>query len=173
MRTKSKRHQLPGGTTSISTETNIGASEVAVSLIAWKDERSGVLVDYTVAELPTQGRAETQQALVHLWRMAKGCSSSEKAAASFLLGLYNGYRFKFDLTDFRLFDSSNFRRCMLVLAMDHAPKAEVHVVLALALGRSEREVQSELEHLAYRNRFKGAVKKSELPASSVMESGVA
>jgi hypothetical protein len=105
----------------------------------------------------------TTEALVHLWRMAQGYSSSEKAAAGFLLGLYNGYRFKFDLTDFRLFDSGNFHRCMLVLAMDHTPKAEVHVMLARALGRSAQDMGNEFEHLAFNHQIKGAVKKSELP----------
>jgi hypothetical protein len=106
---------------------------------------------------------DTIQALIHLWRMAQKYSSSEKAAARFLLGLYNGYRFQFDLTDFRLFDSGNFHRCMLVLAMDHTPKAEVHVILARALGR-DRHMGDEFEHLAFNHRIKGHVKKADLPA---------
>jgi hypothetical protein len=105
----------------------------------------------------------TAEALRHLWRMAQGNSSSGKAAARFLLGLYNGYRFQFDLTDFRLFASKNFARCMLVLAMDQTPKAEVHEVLALAMGRS-RHYGDEFEHLAFNHRIKGAVKKADLPA---------
>jgi hypothetical protein len=105
----------------------------------------------------------TAKALLHLWRMAQGYSSSQKAAARFLLGLYNGYRFQFDLTDFRLFDGPNFRRCMLVLAMDHTPKEEVHVMLARAMGRA-RHYGDEFEHLAFNHRIKGAVKKADLPA---------
>ena len=111
----------------------------------------------------TQPDEATAAALRHLWRMAQGYSSSEKAAARFLLGLYNGYRFEFDLTDFRLFDGFNFRRCMLVLAMDHTPKAEVHVMLARAMGR-DRHYGDEFEHLAFKHGIKGAVKKADLPA---------
>ena len=136
---------------------------MAVSVFAWTDDGQSFLVDHKEAELPDHKTGDTAQALVHLWRMAQGYSSSEKAAARFLLGLYNGYRFKFDLTDFLLFDRGNFNRCMLVLAMDHTPKAEVHVMLARALGRSDRDMGNEFEHLAFNHQIKGAVKKSELP----------
>jgi hypothetical protein len=105
----------------------------------------------------------TADALRCLWFMAHGYSSSEKVAAHFLLGLYNGHRFKFDLTDFRLFDDKNFGRCLLVLAMDHTPKTEVHVMLARAMGR-DRHYGDEFEHLAFKHGIKGAVKKADLPA---------
>ena len=96
--------------------------------------------------------------------MAQRTSSSEKVAGRFLLGLYNGYHFPFDLTDLRLFDCANFKRAMLVLAMDHMPKAEVHVVLGDLLGRSDRDMGAAFERLAYSLRLKGAVKKAELRA---------
>ena len=46
--------------------------------------------------------------------------------AAFLLGCYNGGRFPFDLTDFRMLDRELFDDCLAVLRMDHAPLKEVH-----------------------------------------------
>jgi hypothetical protein len=170
MNTIPKTRRLPSGATTISTSVDLEPGHMTVSVFAWTDDGQSFLVGHKEAELPTHKTGETAQALVHLWRMAQGYSSSEKAAARFLLGLYNGYRFKFDLTDFRLFDRGNFNRCMLVLAMDHTPKAEVHVMLARALGRSDRDMGNEFEHLAFNHQIKGAVKKSDLP---VLEGGAA
>jgi hypothetical protein len=45
----------------------------------------------------------------------------------FLIGLYNGSTFPFDLTDFRVLDRQNQEDCMAVLAMDiHGPSVEIH-----------------------------------------------
>lgn len=49
-------------------------------------------------------RATGLEALRRLVRIAKGDSGQCRYVASFLLGLYNGFRFKFDLTDFRAID---------------------------------------------------------------------
>ena len=168
--TSQKMRHLPAGAKTISTAIDVEPGHMTVSVFAWTEDGQSFLVDHKEAALPTNKPGDTAQALVDLWRMAQGYSTSEKAAARFLLGLYNGYRFKFDLTDFRLFDSGNFNRCMLVLAMDHTPKAEVHVMLARALGRSDRDMGNEFEHLAFNHQIKGAVKKSELPA---LEGGAA
>lgn len=46
--------------------------------------------------------------------------------AAFLLGLYNGHRFRFDLTDLRRLDWRLHDDCMAVLRMDHVPRQEVH-----------------------------------------------
>lgn len=104
------------------------------------------------------------EALVHLWEMGQRDSSSEKAAAKLLLGLYNGTRFPFDLTDIRLFDNANLARVLLVLEMDARPKAEVHVLLANALGESVGDMGARFEHRAYELRLKRAAKKADLPA---------
>lgn len=53
------------------------------------------------------------------------CGSS-RAIASFLASLYNGYRFKFDLTDLRLLDREMFEDAINVLRLDWNPAREVH-----------------------------------------------
>ncbi len=69
-------------------------------------------------------------ALNRLWKIANGHSGQCKVVAKFLLGLYNGTRFLFDLTDLRGLDESIFTDCMTVLHMDaRNTYAEVHVLL--------------------------------------------
>ncbi len=65
-------------------------------------------------------------ALRSLLAVARSDTGQSRVIASFLLGLYNGYRFKFDLTDFRAIDTELFEKCMLVLRMDSQPMQEVH-----------------------------------------------
>jgi hypothetical protein len=77
------------------------------------------------AKLPTI-RAAGLEALKRLLPIAQGSSGQCRHVASFLLGLYNGDRFKFDLTDFRCLDRKIFNDCMAVLAMDYQPAQEVH-----------------------------------------------
>ena len=66
-------------------------------------------------------------ALHRLLAIAQGHSGQCKYVAAFLLGLYNGNRFKFDLTDFRCLDTAIFYDCLEVLKMDHSPVREVHL----------------------------------------------
>lgn len=107
--------------------------------------------------------AEQIDALVYLWRMGQRDSSSEKAAAKLLLGLYNGNRFPFDLTALRVFDDGNLRRALLVLEMDARPRCEVQVLLAEALGEPEEVTQTRFELRAFDLHLKGATKKAWLP----------
>ncbi|WP_225547274.1 DUF7673 family protein [Chromobacterium violaceum] len=58
--------------------------------------------------------------------IARGHSGQCRVIAHFLLSLYNGNRFKFDLTDFRLLDQELFDDCLAVLRMDSRPEQEVH-----------------------------------------------
>jgi hypothetical protein len=58
--------------------------------------------------------------------IARGHSGQCRYVAGFLLGLYNGERFKFDLTDFRCLDREIFDDCLEVLKLDHSPVQEVH-----------------------------------------------
>ncbi|MCY1440793.1 hypothetical protein D9M71_570790 [compost metagenome] len=46
--------------------------------------------------------------------------------ALFLLGLYNGRDFKFDMTELRRLDHSLLEDCLTLLRMDHNPEKEVH-----------------------------------------------
>lgn len=162
--TQRKPRQLPEGSRTITTEVQVEGDYAQVSVYTWTADGHCFLADIATVSIRPEKPSDTSDSLLHLWRMAQGTSSSEKVAARFLLGLYNGYRFPFDLTDLRLFDCANFKRAMLVLAMDHMPKAEVHVVLGDLLGRSGRDMAAEFEHLAFDRGLKGRAKKADLPA---------
>lgn len=71
-------------------------------------------------------RADGVDALTRLLKVARGHSGQCRYIASFLLGLYNGRRFPFDLTDLRCLDYELFDDCMTVLRMDYKPAMEVH-----------------------------------------------
>lgn len=72
-------------------------------------------------------RAEGVKALGSLFEFActNRCSSS-RVVAEILASLYNGYRFKVDLTDLRLLDSKRFTEVLTVFRLDHVPQQEVH-----------------------------------------------
>ena len=66
-------------------------------------------------------------ALHRLAKVALNDSGQCRFIARFLLGLYNGTRFPFDLTDLRAVDGNLFEDCMLVLRMDaRFTEKEVH-----------------------------------------------
>lgn len=69
--------------------------------------------------------------LQRLWTHANGHSGQCRTVAKFLLGLYDGPRFPFDLTDFRSLDAAIFQDCLVVLTMDYAPEREVHMQLRM------------------------------------------
>jgi hypothetical protein len=71
-------------------------------------------------------RAAGVEALKRLLAVAQGNSGQCRYVAGFLLSLYNGDRFKIDLTNFRSLDRKIFQDCMAVLAMDYQPEKEVH-----------------------------------------------
>lgn len=66
------------------------------------------------------------EALARLLNVARGHSGQCRIVAEFLLSLYNGNRFKFDLTDFRCLDRELFDDCLEVLKLDYHPVREVH-----------------------------------------------
>ncbi|MDD2892575.1 MAG: hypothetical protein PHF20_01480 [Halothiobacillaceae bacterium] len=71
-------------------------------------------------------RKDGEAALRRLLEIAQGHSGQCRHVAAFLLGLYNGMRFPFDLTDFRSLDRAIFEDCLTVLRMDYTPAREVH-----------------------------------------------
>jgi hypothetical protein len=102
-------------------------------------------------------------ALVRLFEQADGHTNSGALVIQrFLLGLYNGYRFPFDLTDFRRLDRGNFEACLQVLQMDFMPQCEVHVQMALALGKPQVFMSLVFERWGYDQRLKGRCKKEGL-----------
>lgn len=73
--------------------------------------------------IETRGAA----ALQRLYQVACGHLKECRPIAAFLLGLYNGERFPFDLTDLRAIDDVLFDDCMMVLRMDaRVMRQEVH-----------------------------------------------
>lgn len=72
-------------------------------------------------------RSAGETALRRLFDVAHRESGQCRFIARFLLGLYNGERFPFDLTNLRCIDQSLLDDCMAVLAMDSQPKQEVHL----------------------------------------------
>lgn len=66
------------------------------------------------------------QALNRLVPIALRTSGQSRVLGRFLLGLYNGEDFPFDLTDLRRLDLVLFEDCLKVLMMDYTPELEVH-----------------------------------------------
>ena len=71
-------------------------------------------------------REEGLCALKRLLPIAQGYGGQARIVTAFLLGLYNGRRFPFDLTDFRSLDYRIFCDCLLLLRMDYQPQREIH-----------------------------------------------
>lgn len=73
--------------------------------------------------IETRGAA----ALKRLYQVAQADYGQCRYIAHFLLGLYNGTRFPFDLTELRAIDDALFEECMTVLRMDaRVTRQEVH-----------------------------------------------
>lgn len=103
--------------------------------------------------------AEPQElaALARLWEMAQHDNGGARVCARLLLGLYNGPRFQFDLTDLRLLDESYLADALLVIRMDARPAADMHVLLEKHLGQFGMGARFEL--LAWTWGFKGKCSK--------------
>lgn len=86
-----------------------------------------------------RSEAQTKQleALKRLWNIANGHSGQCRHVALFLLSLYNGSRFPFDLTRLRCLDTAIFQDCLQVLMLDHRPMYEVHIWLDVSSGTFE------------------------------------
>lgn len=101
------------------------------------------------------------EALAHFFILATTQDhSAARVAARLLLGLYNGHRFTFDLTDLRLLDAANLKRALALLEFDARPRMEVHVWLNRMYGRAD--FGERFEHLAHRWNLKGKCKRASL-----------
>lgn len=78
---------------------------------------------------------EQLAALLHLYEVARGDTGSARVCVKLLLGLYNGQRFPFDLTELRCLGTPELKAALLVLEMDANPEVEVHVHLQQLTGR--------------------------------------
>jgi hypothetical protein len=102
---------------------NLSNEEAERVAAAFAEQRR--LEQERVDQLP-QVRAEGEAALRRLLPIAQGNTGQCRHIAAFLLGLYNGTRFPFDLTDLRAIDHALFLDCIAVLRMDNTPQREVH-----------------------------------------------
>lgn len=83
--------------------------------------------------------------------------------AKLLLGLYNGQRFPFDLTDLRGLDAKLFSAAMTVIQMDARNTwCEVHVLLDAIYGDG-RYTGDDLEHWAFNLKWGKRCKRENLP----------
>lgn len=84
-----------------------------------------------MAELETERKAATEAGLPALERLAKVAGRDTGQAETvrlFMLCLYNGYAFPFNLTKLRGLDKSLFDDCLLVLTLDARVTAqEIHL----------------------------------------------
>ncbi|MDA8444784.1 DUF7673 family protein [Paracidovorax valerianellae] len=111
--------------------------------------------------VPTRAVGDPIEALAHFFILATTQDhSGARVAARLLLGLYNGYRFEFDLTDLRLLDASNLKRALALLELDARPRMEVHQWLDGMYGRHDFGMR--FEHMAHRWGVKGKCKKADL-----------
>lgn len=103
------------------------------------------------------------QALIQLWNVTQQHhgTSGARAAAGVLLGLYNGERFPFDLTDLRLMDAANLNAAMEVIQSDASRcQMEVHEWLNQLTDRVD--FGRRFERLAHEYRRKGRCKLAHL-----------
>lgn len=80
-----------------------------------------------------------------------------------LLGLYNGTRFKFDLTDLRRLDFGLHAAALAALRDEVGFAYYVHDRIARETGFPADVIESKLEWLAYDMGIQGKAKKSQLP----------
>jgi hypothetical protein len=71
-------------------------------------------------------RREGEESLRRLLPIAQSGTGQSGVVARFLLGLYNGPEYPFDLTDLRRLDQEILDDCLTVLRMDHRLVKEVH-----------------------------------------------
>lgn len=92
----------------------------------------------------------TPRSLITLWNLTQQHpgTSGARAAAGVLLGLYNGDRFPFDLTDLRLLDPDYRAAALDVITADAVHcQMEVHEWLNRITGRNDFGCR--FEHLAH------------------------
>lgn len=95
--------------------------------------------------------------------MEHGDTGGGTRCAKLLLGLYNGPRFPFDLTDLRALDDRLYVSAMEVLDMDARKTwCEIHVLLDAMLGEGSN-AGALFENWAYNLKLRGRCKKENLP----------
>lgn len=82
--------------------------------------------------------AEGQAALHRLMPVAERDTGQSGVVARFLLALYNGRRFPFDLSQLRRLEHALHDDCLAVLRMDAHPMRDVHCYIQDGVQRFER-----------------------------------
>ncbi|MCK2112460.1 MULTISPECIES: DUF7673 family protein [Pseudomonas] len=90
---------------------------------AWKRK----LMDYEQQRVATE--AVGLPALQRLVEVANQDSGQSQVCGRFLLALYNGKAFPFELSELRRLERSIWEDCMAVLALDQRPKKEIHLLV--------------------------------------------
>lgn len=110
---------------------------------------------------------QQQEAALHLFDAGKRMldTGGGGTCGRLLLGIYNGDRFPFDLTDLRRLDDRLHDAAMTVLHMDsRSTYVEIHVLLdAILAVPSGKSTGNTLELWAHRMGLKGRCKKECLP----------
>ena len=109
-----------------------------------------------MAETTTKKRqiGDPIEALAHFFILATTQDlSAGRVAAKMLLGLYNGHRFQFDLTELRRLDADNLKRALALLEFDARQRMKVHEWLNFLYDRTDFGPRFEL--LAHRWNLKG------------------
>jgi len=110
---------------------------------------------------------EQQDAALSLYNAARTMldTGGGGTCARLLLGLYNGNRFPFDLTDLRRLDGGLHRAAMIMVDMDSRHTwCEIHVLLDAILGLPcGTSTGANLELWAHRLRLKGRCNKDAIP----------
>lgn len=94
-----------------------------MNALALLDELNGIERDRQ------QAHSAGLPALQRLADVAQGDSGQARIVGLFLLGLYNGADYPFDLTQLRGLDLALFQDCQAVLHLDYHPEREVHEYL--------------------------------------------
>lgn len=99
--------------------------------------------------------ADIAVAAATLWNVAQRDTGQSSVCARLLLGLYNGSRFQFNLTDLRRLDADLRRAAFDLIGADATGgiSCEVHDLLNRATGRTD--FGRRFEQLAYDWRMKG------------------
>ncbi len=112
------------------------------------------------ASAPTTAR-DPLRVLVHFFILADGHShSAAHVAAQLLLGLYNGDRFPFDLTELRRLDATYLDMALQLLRLDANHQMKVHQWLNELYSRDDFGMR--FERLAHTWNMKGAAPRAAL-----------
>lgn len=84
-----------------------------------------VMIENQEADM-NQAEAHGAPALMRLMKVASSDTGQAGICALFLLGLYDGARYPFNLRELRGLDASLHEDCLAVLQMDYAPHVDIH-----------------------------------------------